>query len=180
MSVNVNSTSGLTTAAKYVGMWFTFKKMGIEGWRGIIPFYNMYVLFKKFLDVKSFVLYLVFRVCSIIGSVFGFIACYMGSIFLSFGVEHRYSRDIEALSSVGVIAMIIGFLIVICALALVAVSMVFEFKLYRRLSDAFGLGSGWAWGLLFVPYVFFMILGFSKDIVYCEVADTEADTQTDE
>ena len=115
MSVNVNSTSGLTTAAKYVGMWFTFKKMGIEGWRGIIPFYNMYVLFKKFLDVKSFVLYLVFRVCSIIGSVFGFIACYMGSIFLSFGVENRYSRDIEALLTVGVIAMIIGFLIVICA-----------------------------------------------------------------
>ena len=28
----------------FVGMWKTFEKAGIEGWKGIVPVYNMYLL----------------------------------------------------------------------------------------------------------------------------------------
>lgn len=28
----------------FVGMWKTFEKAGMEGWKGIVPVYNMYLL----------------------------------------------------------------------------------------------------------------------------------------
>lgn len=34
----------LYTVALMAGMWKTFQKMGRNGWEGIIPFYNLYVL----------------------------------------------------------------------------------------------------------------------------------------
>ncbi len=33
--------------AALVGMWFVFVKMGRQGWEGIVPFYNLYVLFEE-------------------------------------------------------------------------------------------------------------------------------------
>ena len=30
-----------------VAMWVVFKKMGRQGWEGIVPFYNLYVLFEE-------------------------------------------------------------------------------------------------------------------------------------
>ena len=32
----------------FAALWMIFKKMGYEGWEGIIPFYNLYILFKEF------------------------------------------------------------------------------------------------------------------------------------
>lgn len=31
----------------YVAQWFVYKKMGREGWEGIIPLYNTYVMFEE-------------------------------------------------------------------------------------------------------------------------------------
>ncbi len=31
-----------------VALWVIFKKMGHEGWEGIVPFYNLYILFEEF------------------------------------------------------------------------------------------------------------------------------------
>ena len=31
-----------------VALWVLFRKIGREGWEGIIPFYNLYVLFEEF------------------------------------------------------------------------------------------------------------------------------------
>ena len=31
-----------------VALWVIFRKIGREGWEGIIPFYNLYVLFEEF------------------------------------------------------------------------------------------------------------------------------------
>jgi len=42
-----NFLSWLLTIATLVGSWMVFKKMGHEGWEGIIPLYNQYVLFKE-------------------------------------------------------------------------------------------------------------------------------------
>lgn len=31
----------------YAALWMIFQKMGYEGWEGIIPFYNLYILFQE-------------------------------------------------------------------------------------------------------------------------------------
>ena len=47
-------------ACAFVGSWFTFKKMGLPGWKGIIPYYNMYVMFDKVWEKKKFWTYVIF------------------------------------------------------------------------------------------------------------------------
>lgn len=39
--------STLITIIMAVANWMIFKKMGYQGWEGIIPFYNTYILFKE-------------------------------------------------------------------------------------------------------------------------------------
>lgn len=38
--------SFIMTAIIFVSQWFVYKKMGREGWEGIIPVYNSYVMFE--------------------------------------------------------------------------------------------------------------------------------------
>ena len=40
----------LCTILSLVAMWMIFKKMGREGWEGIIPIYNLYVLCEELYD----------------------------------------------------------------------------------------------------------------------------------
>lgn len=39
--------SFILTVIGLLGSWKVFEKMGLEGWRGIIPIYNTYLLFKE-------------------------------------------------------------------------------------------------------------------------------------
>ena len=39
--------SALITIVYFISLWFIFKKMGYEGWEGIVPLYNLYILFKE-------------------------------------------------------------------------------------------------------------------------------------
>ena len=39
--------SFVLTVIGLLGSWKVFEKMGLEGWRGIIPIYNTYLLFKE-------------------------------------------------------------------------------------------------------------------------------------
>ena len=41
-------------AMELVGLWKTFRKMGHPGWKGIIPFYGTYVLFRDLWKTKYF------------------------------------------------------------------------------------------------------------------------------
>jgi len=50
-------------------------------------------------------------------------------------------------------------------------NIVFEVMLYIDLARAYGKSGGWAAGLLLLPYVFFPILAFSKNISYQRPAD---------
>lgn len=46
MSAGTTIISLLIAALMVVSLWFLFKKAGEEGWAAIVPFYNLYVLFK--------------------------------------------------------------------------------------------------------------------------------------
>ena len=41
-------------ALVYVSRWHIFKKMGMPGWKGIIPYYGDYMLFKTVWTTKAF------------------------------------------------------------------------------------------------------------------------------
>ena len=61
MAVNMLSmlvSMGLT-ALLFISRWFLFKKMGMPGWKGIIPFYSDYVLFRTLWSVKAFWAYII-------------------------------------------------------------------------------------------------------------------------
>ncbi|MBP8640192.1 MAG: hypothetical protein KBI01_04745 [Oscillospiraceae bacterium] len=46
MSAGSTIISWLIAALMVVSLWFLFKKAGEEGWAAIVPFYNLYILFK--------------------------------------------------------------------------------------------------------------------------------------
>lgn len=170
MSIEFNSSPSLTTAAQYVGMWFTFKKMGMPGWKGIIPFYNYYILFKEHSSVRDFWKWIIFQAGAMIAAGVGYFVIFFGAMASAGGAAYYdYSDNGYAAGGIavgGVIAVICGIALMCGAVALIVLCCVVQFKMYAGLAAAFRLGKGWAWGLLFVPFVFFPILGFGNQFVY--------------
>lgn len=39
----------------FAGMWKTFEKAGMKGWKGIIPVYNMYLLITEIATLVVFI-----------------------------------------------------------------------------------------------------------------------------
>ena len=142
-----------TLVLQLVGMWFTFRKMGLPGWKGIIPYYSTYVLFDKLWDTKKFWRVIIYSAVSVFSFIVGYFLIIIGAL--------GNSSDIGA-----VILLIIGVSFLIVTVVMAVLMLVIEFRLYKRLAAAFGLQNGWAWGLLFVPYVMLPIIGFHKRIQY--------------
>ncbi|MEG0752170.1 MAG: DUF5684 domain-containing protein [Oscillospiraceae bacterium] len=87
-----------------VCLWKIFTKAGAPGWAAIIPFYNMYVLFK-----------------------------------ITWGCGWKF------------LFMIIP-----------VVNIVFYVLTYIKLAKAFGKGTGFAWGLIFLSLIFMPMLAFGN------------------
>lgn len=142
-------------ACQIIGCWFIFKKMGLPGWKGIIPYYNFYVLFGELWEQKKFWRYVVYSAVaiglSILMTIFGMVAAFSAAV----------TAQINALFIVMIALAAVCFIaiIVICVLM-----MVLMFQLYKRLAASFGRSRGFAFGLLFLGPVFFMILGFDKSV----------------
>lgn len=144
-------------AAAFVGMWFTFKKMGLPGWKGIIPFYNYYVLCEKLWDKKQFWRMVIYTAVAAGSAIFGSLFITLGAVFAAGGNSQP----------VGIILLILGAASLIASLVMIILLIVLEFQIYLRLAQAFGLMKrSWVWGMLFIPYVIFPIIGFHKNIVY--------------
>ena len=152
-------SSYVLVAAELVGNWFTFKKMHMPGWKGIIPFYNLYVLFEKLWEVKEFR-----RVMIYLGVYLG--AFIIGDILAVVGGIMAAGIGYGAAYAASVIMTVLGILMILGSLVFVVLAIVKEYQLYKRMAFAFGLKSAWAWGLLFLPYVFLPIIGFNKKIIY--------------
>ena len=64
-------------AAAYISRWFIFKKMGMPGWKGIIPYYGEYLLFRELWTTKMFwalvISAAVYAFVSIFAVVFGMV-----------------------------------------------------------------------------------------------------------
>ena len=108
-----------------IGWWKIFTKAGEAGWKSLIPFYNIYTIFKICWETKYFWFTLLISVLS--------------------GV-------LSAIPAVG------GFLGAICSIALIVLYVMQNYKLAK----AFGHGGGYTVGLIFLPNIFVLILGFGS------------------
>ncbi len=99
--------------------WMIYKKMGREGWEGIVPIYNLYVLCEKL-----------------------------------------YGKGWKFL-----------------LLLIPVYNIYFIFKLMIDWAHAFNKSSGFGVGMAFFPYIFYAILGFSKNAVYGD--GSQANTSQD-
>lgn len=122
--------STLVSLAIYVlqiiGWWKIFAKAGEPGWKSLIPFYNLYILFKISWESKYFWYILATVVAS---SIFGAIGGVIGALLSG-----------------------------ICSIATLVLYVMMNYKLSR----SFGHGGGYTVGLIFIPWLFVLLLGFGS------------------
>ena len=151
----------LIIAAQMIGLWFTFRKMGLPGWKGLIPFYNVYVLCETLWEVKYFWRMIVFSIISAVTLITGEVLMSVWDHIAARGVMVGYGVVAAALSS-----LVVAFVMLVLAIVL-------TFRIYHKLVRGFGLKTAWVWGILFVPYIMFPIIGFNKNIVYLQPVKDE-------
>jgi|GEM_PF-234828 hypothetical protein len=116
-----------------VGMFKTFEKMNIEGWKAIIPIYNDYSLAEK-VWVPNYV-------------IFFWVAALVNNFVVS------------PISKVG---GLVGGLFALVGFVLLIFFIVARARFCYWISKAFGYDVGFAAGLFFAPFVCFLILGFGE------------------
>lgn len=136
----------------------TYAKLGLEWWSALIPVYNIYILAKKLWDDKNakIILWLDIAVIALaITAVFMILLLVFQFVLITSATTARYAQGIGATAFL----MLMSYLAMIgCAIAL----LVWEIRLYSRLSKKFGHGDGFTVGLIFLPVIFFSILAFSE------------------
>lgn len=146
-------SSMAATALIMVSLWHIFKKLGMPGWKGIIPYYGDYMLYKTVWKTKPF------WVMVISSGVYA-IGVMLTAIIMAFLlIIKKDSPDTDSLLYVFVIFSVIFALL---TLAYLVIDFIITVKLNLRLAKAFGKGTGFALGLTFISIVFYPVLAFGK------------------
>ena len=130
-----------------------FKKLGLPGWKGIIPIYGDYTLFKNRWKVKPFWALMISNFV------------YYGGIILTGFVMSNNLSAVTAFSTIEEIkSFFIPYIVIygLSALAYAIISMVITIALNYRLSETFEHGFWFALGLTILPFVFYPLLAFAK------------------
>lgn len=122
-------TSVLYALSVFFALWRILAKAGMHGWAMLIPFYNVYCVFKL-------AFYEAFQTLLIYISV-----AFLGTFLTYFG----------GASGPWILAIFVVFWIML------------YIKLLYRISVNFGHGAGYTVGLIFMPYLFILLLGWGND-----------------
>lgn len=133
-----------------IGQWKIFEKAGEKGWKSIIPIYGQYVLF-KIAGIKNWfwALFCVTIVCSIMMAA-------NNPAINWYGTQAEIDAQVNAVNWGNYVPYLIG-MFATCAMALAA-----EIALAIKLSKAFGKGVAYVLGLIFIPEIVLLVLGFGK------------------
>ena len=111
-----------------IGYFKIYKKANEKGWKALIPFYNIYILYKIFWKIKYFMfLLIIYFICIFIT---GFI----------------YSQELFEL----------------LMFILTLITLYHRIILSIRISRSFKKNIFWSLGIIFLPYLFVIILGFNR------------------
>ena len=130
-AVGIICFSAIIYIISVIGMFKVFEKCGLEGWKAIIPFYNDYVFSEK-VWVPKYVLY--FWIAGIVNWVIVSPISHSGGF-------------------IGVLFSLVGFILLIFFI-------VAKGRFCYWVAKSFGYDVGFAVGLFFLPFVFYLILGF--------------------
>ena len=139
-----------------IGMWTIFSKAGEPGWGALIPYYRTYLLYKVSDMKKLFWLYLAASLGGVIVAIVG--------VFLMIGSLITMLGDYDESAILGLIGSFIVLWIIVFAASVI--TLVLKIINAIKLSQAFNLNGGYAVGIFFLPFVFYMIIGLSKNIYY--------------
>ncbi len=127
-----------------IGMWMTFRKAGRMGWLSIIPVVNTIVIcLIGWQKVWPFIVEVVVGAIGVIMTLFGGLLAILTGFGMGVG-----TGPIIGLLVVGVVLMIIALIIYI--------------MITHRLSKSFGHGAGYTVGLILIPLIMYLVLGFGK------------------
>lgn len=125
-----------------IAHWKMFTKAGEEGWKAIIPVYSDYILFKLVWNTKSFWIYLGAIVATALFSA-------LSGQYVVVNGELVYAAQGN---------FIIGALSFVSSLFLLLYSILLQIKT----ALAYGKSMGFAVGLVLLPNIFTLILGFGS------------------
>ena len=123
-------------ALSLIGKYFIFEKMGMPGWKSLIPIYSDYLLFRELIGV-------------------GYFWGYIASALLA--------GSCSAFVTIGLVSGVMEFLFIITAVAACTVTIAIQIKLAHSLSKSFGHGIGYTFGLIFIEPIMLMILGLGNN-----------------
>ena len=131
--------------------WRIFEKAGEKGWKILIPIYDLYILF-KICGIKNW--FWAFFCITIIASI-------MMTVSAPTNIEYieDWSGIYIDMSTItwNDYPVYLSGMVISCAASIVA-----EIMVAVKLAKAFGKGVGYTLGIIFLPYIFTMILGFGK------------------
>lgn len=127
-----------------IAYWKILEKAGEKGWKALIPIYNVYLMY-KIVNMKSWFWYLIgMSICAEIMMAFdGF----------PYGVSAEQMQYLTFATHPMTLIAIIGMSIITLIATIIYV---------YRTSKVFGHGIGYAIGLFFLPFIFWLILAFGK------------------
>ncbi len=137
-----------------IGMWNMFNKAGEPGWGALIPYYRTYLLYKIADMKKAFWIYLAATLGAIVLAIV-FLFVVVGAFVAMIGGNG---------SGAGIVGAFVFIWIFVFAAAITV--LVLSIMLSINLAKVFNLSGGYAVGIFFLPFIFYMIIGLSKNIRY--------------
>lgn len=155
----------LVSIATIVGMWKIMVKAGYNGWESLIPFYNRYILLKLSGKKKLWIWFLSLNIVMIL-CVVAFTAAFMGPLFAA--ALNGTTPEFFGQSDEEIIFGFLGGVMIYCLISsVISIGLlVINILMCLGITESFGINGGYAVGLIFLPYVFYPIIGFSKNIHY--------------